>query len=192
MWARLCAWFSRQFFNISHSSRIWSGSSTSRYECDDARINGHVGSGRSQIIRENERRSKMSFKLSQRSRDRLEGVDVGLIAVVDHAIAVTKVDFGVICGLRTIEEQRELVAKGASKTMKSKHIGGHAVDLMAYIGSRGSWELNLYDDLADAMKEGAKSRRSWSSLGCRVAYPRHPRVGWYNGRSYECVRRLTS
>ena len=41
--------------------------------------------------------------------------------------------------------------------MKSKHIGGHAVDLMAYIRSRGSWELNLYDDLADAMKEGAKT-----------------------------------
>lgn len=99
----------------------------------------------------------MSFKLSKRSRDRLEGVDVGLIAVVDYAIAVTEVDFGVICGLRTIEEQRELVAKGASKTMKSKHIDGHAVDLMAYIGSRGSWELNLYDEIADAMKEGAQA-----------------------------------
>lgn len=99
----------------------------------------------------------MTFKLSKRSRDRLEGVDVGLIAVVDYAIAVTKIDFGVICGLRTMEEQRELVAKGASKTMKSKHIGGNAVDLMAYIGSRGSWELNLYDDLADAMKEGAEA-----------------------------------
>jgi peptidoglycan L-alanyl-D-glutamate endopeptidase CwlK len=99
----------------------------------------------------------MSFKLSQRSRDKLEGVDVGLIAVVDYAIAVTKIDFGVICGLRTIEEQRELVAKGASKTMKSRHLNGHAVDLMAYIGPRGSWELNIYDEIADAMKEGAQA-----------------------------------
>ena len=80
----------------------------------------------------------MTFKLSQRSRDKLEGVDAGLIAVVDYAIAVTKIDFGVICGLRSIEEQRELVAKGASKTLKSKHIDGYAVDLMAYIGSSGS------------------------------------------------------
>ena len=97
----------------------------------------------------------MTYKLSQRSLDRLEGVDERLQAVVKSAIGATKTDFGVICGLRTIEEQRELVAKGASKTMKSKHIGGNAVDLMAYIGSRGSWELNLYDDLADAMKEEA-------------------------------------
>ena len=97
----------------------------------------------------------MSFKLSNRSLGKLEGVDERLVAVVKSAIGMTKTDFGVICGLRTIEEQRELVAKGASKTMKSKHIGGNAVDLMAYVGSRGSWELNLYDDLADAMKSAA-------------------------------------
>tara|TARA_R110000796_G_scaffold96458_1_gene202246 strand:- start:143 stop:598 length:456 start_codon:yes stop_codon:yes gene_type:complete len=98
----------------------------------------------------------MTYKLSQRSLDRLEGVDERLQSVVKSAIGMTKTDFGVICGLRTIEEQRKLVDKGASKTMKSKHIGGNAVDLMAYIGSRGSWELNLYDDLADAMKEAAR------------------------------------
>ena len=98
----------------------------------------------------------MTFKLSQRSLDKLEGVDKRLVAVVKHAITVTKVDFGVICGLRTIEEQRELVAKGASQTLKSKHLDGLAVDLMAYVGSRGSWELNLYDDIADAMKKGAE------------------------------------
>ena len=97
----------------------------------------------------------MTFNLSQRSLDKLEGVDERLVAVVKHAITVTKNDFGVICGLRTIEEQRELVAKGASKTMNSRHIGGEAVDLMCYVGSRGSWELNLYDEIADAMKEGA-------------------------------------
>ena len=60
-----------------------------------------------------------------------------------------------IQGLRTEAQQKELVAKGASQTMKSKHLEGKAVDLMAYVGSRGSWELNLYDDLADAMKEAA-------------------------------------
>jgi len=97
----------------------------------------------------------MTFKLSGRSLSKLEGVDERLVAVVKSAIGHTKTDFGVICGLRTIEEQRKLVAKGASKTMKSKHIDGNAVDLMAYIGSRGSWELNLYDDIADAVKEAA-------------------------------------
>ena len=86
---------------------------------------------------------------------RLAGVNEDMVKVVTTAITLSKIDFGVICGLRTIEEQRELVAKGASKTMKSKHIDGKAVDLMAYIGSRSSWELNLYDDIADAMKIAA-------------------------------------
>jgi peptidoglycan LD-endopeptidase CwlK len=97
----------------------------------------------------------MSFRLSDRSMSMLQGVDEQLVATVKLAILNTKIDFGVICGLRTIEEQRLLVEKGASKTMRSKHLEGNAVDLMAYIGSRGSWELNLYDDIADAMKEAA-------------------------------------
>ena len=98
----------------------------------------------------------MSFKLSERSLGNLEGVDERLQAIVKAAIHSTKIDFGVICGLRTIEEQKALVAKGASQTMKSKHIDGLAVDLFAYIGSRGSWELNLYDDIADAMAQAAR------------------------------------
>jgi peptidoglycan L-alanyl-D-glutamate endopeptidase CwlK len=97
----------------------------------------------------------MTYKLSQRSLDKLEGVDERLQAVVKHAITATKIDFGVIQGMRTLEMQKELVAKGASQTMKSKHLVGHAVDLMAYVGGKGSWQLNVYDDLADAMKEGA-------------------------------------
>lgn len=97
----------------------------------------------------------MSFKLSKRSLQRLEGLDEGLIRVVKRAIQITDVDFGVIQGLRTIEEQRELVRKGASQTMKSKHLTGDAVDLMAYIGGKGSWELTVYDNIADAMKVAA-------------------------------------
>ena len=97
----------------------------------------------------------MTFKLSQRSLNNLKGVDERLQEVVHYAIGVSKIDFGVICGLRTVEEQKALVAKGASKTMNSKHLTGDAVDLMAYIGSRASWELNLYDEIADAMREGA-------------------------------------
>ena len=96
----------------------------------------------------------MSYKLGKNSLAKLEGVDERMVAVVKYAINVTKQDFSVICGLRTIEEQRKLVAKGASKTMNSKHIGGLAVDLMAYCGG-ARWELNLYDDIADAMKQAA-------------------------------------
>ena len=104
------------------------------------------------------------YKLSRRSLDRLQGVDERLVSVVNYAITVTKTDFGVIQGMRTLEQQKELVAKGASQTMKSKHLDGLAVDLMAYINGRGSWELNLYDDLADAMAEGA------NAVGCKVRW----------------------
>ena len=97
----------------------------------------------------------MAFKLSQRSLDRLEGVKPDLVKVVKRAIELTTVDFGVIEGVRTEERQKELVAKGASKTMKSKHLDGNAVDLMVYVDGRGCWELNLYDEVADAMRQAA-------------------------------------
>jgi len=96
------------------------------------------------------------FELSQRSLDRLNGVDDRLIKVVCRAIELTQIDFGVIEGVRTAKKQKELVDKGASQTMKSKHIDGLAVDLMAYVAGRGCWEINVYDDIADAMKEAAK------------------------------------
>ena len=98
----------------------------------------------------------MAFSLSQRSLGRLDGVKNELHSVVTTAIGLTNVDFGVTCGLRTEKEQEDLVARGASKTMKSKHLTGDAVDVVAYIGgSRISWELNLYDDIADAFKEAS-------------------------------------
>jgi peptidoglycan L-alanyl-D-glutamate endopeptidase CwlK len=98
----------------------------------------------------------MTYKLGNRSKEKLEGVDERMVSIVRYAINVTKQDFSVICGLRTMDEQRALVAKGASQTMKSKHIGGNAVDLMAYVDG-GRWELNLYDEIADAMAEGARA-----------------------------------
>ena len=97
----------------------------------------------------------MTYKLSTKSQERLIGVEPELKEVVYEAIKVTKIDFGVIEGLRTEEKQKQLVESGASQTMKSKHLEGRAVDLMAYIGGRGSWELNVYDEIADAMKEAA-------------------------------------
>ena len=86
---------------------------------------------------------------------RLEGVEPELVGVVTRAIELTKIDFGVTCGLRSKEEQRKLVESGASQTMKSKHLEGRAVDVVAYIGSRITWEINVYDDIADAFKEAA-------------------------------------
>ena len=108
----------------------------------------------------------MAFKLSQRSLDKLEGVHPDLVKVVKSAIGYTDTDFGVICGTRTKSQQAELVKTGASQTMNSKHLPqevdgfSHAVDLMAYVndgsGSRASWELNVYDNIADAMAKAAR------------------------------------
>ena len=98
----------------------------------------------------------MAFKLSARSIRKLEGVEKDLVAVVMEAINLTKVDFGVTYGLRTLEEQKKLYESGRSQTMKSKHLEGRAVDLVAYFGSDISWELNVYDDICDAMAEAAR------------------------------------
>ena len=98
----------------------------------------------------------MSFKLSTRSLTKLQGVDERLIAVVRRAIEITTVDFGVVDGVRTPKQQMEYFKKGMSQiSVGGKHVEGKAVDLMAYVGARGSWELNLYDNIADAMKQAA-------------------------------------
>ena len=98
----------------------------------------------------------MAFKLSARSIGKLEGVEKNLVNVVLEAINLTKVEFGVTFGMRTLEEQQKLYDSGRSQTMKSKHLDGRAVDLVAYFGSDISWELNVYDDICDAMAEAAR------------------------------------
>ena len=100
------------------------------------------------------------FKLSQRSLNKLDGVHPDLVAVVKRAIEITDVDFGVTYGVRTVEEQEKLVASGRSQTMKSKHLiqdtgYSHAVDLVAYDGSDVVWEINVYDNICDAMARSA-------------------------------------
>ena len=102
----------------------------------------------------------MAFKLSSRSLGKLEGVNELLVDTVKRAIEVSKVDFGVIYGVRSLEEQEKLYNSGRSQTMRSKHLiqedgTSHAVDLMAYDGSDPSWDIVMYDDIADAMKAAA-------------------------------------
>ena len=96
----------------------------------------------------------MGYALGKRSLENLTGVQPDMIAIVEKAITISEQDFSVICGLRTVKEQEALVAKGASQTMKSKHLEGLAVDLMAWVDG-GRWELNLYDEIADAIRKAA-------------------------------------
>lgn len=99
----------------------------------------------------------MTYKLSRRSLERMQGIHPDLVKVVLLAIQLTEADFGVTEGMRTIEKQREYFAKGASKTMNSRHLTGHAIDLVAYIGAEVSWHWPLYDKIADAMKRAANT-----------------------------------
>ena len=98
----------------------------------------------------------MRYQLGQRSRERLQGVHHDLVRVVERAIELTSVDFTVLEGLRTTDRQKTLVAAGASKTMNSRHITGHAVDLGAYVDGQVDWSWPLYERIAAAMKLAAK------------------------------------
>lgn len=95
----------------------------------------------------------MGYKLGERSLKNLEGVHPDLVAVVKRAIEITEQDFTVIEGLRSIERQRELVASGASRTMNSRHLTGHAVDIAPW---PISWDWQRFYPIADAMKQAAE------------------------------------
>ncbi len=101
----------------------------------------------------------MSFRLGKRSLKRLEGVHPDLVTVVHAAIKITKIDFTVLEGMRTLVRQEKLVASGASKTMNSRHLTGHAVDLGAWVDRRVAWDWPLYYQIAAAMKAAAADLR---------------------------------
>lgn len=97
----------------------------------------------------------MAFQLDARSLQRLQGVHPDLVKVITRAAALSSVEFRVIEGLRTLKRQRELVASGASKTMNSRHLTGHAVDLAPYVGGTIRWDWPLFHKLAPAVKQAA-------------------------------------
>lgn len=97
----------------------------------------------------------MAFQMSMRSQRRLEGVHHDLVAVVREAIAITEMDFTVGEGVRTAVRQAELVRTGASRTMDSRHLTGHAVDLFAWHQGIVSWHFGHYYAIAWAMSQAA-------------------------------------
>lgn len=106
------------------------------------------------------------MSLNTRSVALLAGVHKDLQNVVYRAAEISAIPFIVTEGLRTLERQKILVAKGASKTMKSRHLTGHAVDLAAWIDMNNSgtvegneirWDWPLYEQIASAMKKAAEA-----------------------------------
>jgi peptidoglycan L-alanyl-D-glutamate endopeptidase CwlK len=98
----------------------------------------------------------MAFKLGPRSLLNLRGVHPDLVRVVKRAISISDIDFTVIEGLRSVSRQKELFAKGATKTMRSRHIHGFAVDIAPYVAGSIRWDWPLFDKIEEAMKKAAK------------------------------------
>lgn len=103
----------------------------------------------------------MSITLSEKSRIKLEGAHPDLVKVIERAAALSSMDFTVLEVLRTKARQQELVAKGASRTMNSRHLAGpdgksRAADIAPMDGGQVSWSWPLYNKLAPIIKQAAK------------------------------------
>lgn len=97
------------------------------------------------------------YSLSKRSLSNLEGVHEDLVKVVKRAIELTPFDFGISEGLRTRARQEELMKQGASKTMHSRHVTGHAIDLYAYINGKAEWnDMSFYLAIAEAFAKAGR------------------------------------
>lgn len=102
----------------------------------------------------------MGFVLSKRSKDKLATVHKDLQDVINRAIELSPVDFGVTCGLRTVDEQKALYASGRTKpgpiltkTMNSRHLSGNAVDLVALVAGEAKWDMGLYEKINKAIQK---------------------------------------
>jgi peptidoglycan LD-endopeptidase CwlK len=97
-----------------------------------------------------------AFSLGPASLKELKGVHPDLVAVTKRAIQLSAQDFTVHDGIRTVAEQQRLVASGASTTMDSRHLTGHAVDLVPYVNGKLRWEWPLIYVIADAVRVAAR------------------------------------
>jgi len=108
----------------------------------------------------------MSFRLGALSESNLVGVHPDVVAVVRKAILISEIDFTVHDGLRTLAEQKKLVASGASRTLESYHLTGDAVDLVPFVNGKLRWEMPLCNEVARAMLEAS------GKLGVRLVWGR--------------------
>ena len=99
------------------------------------------------------------YKLSDKSKSKLDGVNPDLVRVVERAITICSVDFGVSEGVRSLDRQKDLCLSGASKTLQSKHLTGDAVDLFAYSEGKITWQFSFYEQVALAMYAAAMKEK---------------------------------
>ncbi|MCS3505459.1 M15 family metallopeptidase [Achromobacter sp. JUb104] len=96
------------------------------------------------------------FVLSAGSKKELLRVHEALVSIVEKAVQLSVQEFAVHDGIRTIAEQQQMVQRGASQTLDSRHVSGHAVDLVPYINGKLRWEWPPIYLIADAMRIGAQ------------------------------------
>ena len=96
------------------------------------------------------------YKFSERSKSKLETVDIKLQNLMNMAIKESPYDFSITEGIRTMKRQRELVAQGKSKTLKSYHLKGKAVDIAIWIDGKVTWDFKYYKEVADHVKQTAR------------------------------------
>lgn len=96
------------------------------------------------------------MELDKASADKVRKVHPDLQRVISRAVVITDLRFIVTEGIRTKERQRVLVSQGASQTMNSRHLTGHAVDLAVVLDGEPRWDWPLYHRLAKIIKEAAR------------------------------------
>jgi peptidoglycan L-alanyl-D-glutamate endopeptidase CwlK len=97
----------------------------------------------------------MGYEFGARSLARLNGVHPDLVRVMKRAISCSTIDFTVLEGMRTLERQKQLMKSGATRTMNSRHLTGHAVDIAPLLGGEVRWDWPLYHQLAAVVKKAA-------------------------------------
>ena len=92
------------------------------------------------------------FRFSQRSIRNMD-VHPDLVRVCHRALELSEYDFIIVDGGRTIEEQRHYVKTGKSKTMKSRHLDGKAVD---FVDVKGTYKFSVMRHIADCFKKAGE------------------------------------
>ena len=119
----------------------------------------------------------IKFKFSAKSKEKLVGVHSDLVLVAETALTYSEIDFSVLEGVRTLATQKKYFASGASHTMESRHLTGHAIDVGAYVGNTVRWDLGLYYEIAESCRSASLLHKipiRWGACWERIDDPHVP------------------
>tara|TARA_R110000744_G_scaffold217313_1_gene336075 strand:+ start:269 stop:670 length:402 start_codon:yes stop_codon:yes gene_type:complete len=132
----------------------------------------------------------MNYKFGKTSEEKLATVDSKLANIARKALAVSNIDFGITEGKRSVEKQKQLVEEGASKTMNSKHLSGHAIDIVCYADGKITWDLEYYQIAANAFKlacKGSEIKIRWGGSWKVNDFTLNPENKFIDAVHYEII-----